>query len=243
MIKPILFNTEMVQAILEGRKTTTRRIVKPKSKNAYGFYVTTKKDGTFTGVYDYDENENMFETPQTQPAYVGDILWVRETWNICNMDIENNAITFIYKADKSEEESAVTVSVSDELYEKYDLSMAENNPEWRPSIFMPREATRIFLEVTGVRVERLQDITDEGCLKEGIHQYTKDNKLFKYSSGENRYAWKNMPREPKIAFADLWNSTVNKKDIDKYCFKANPYVWVIEFQRTERPDNFLEGDK
>lgn len=82
--KPILFNTEMVQAILNGLKTTTRRYVKAKSKNACGFYVTFREsDGSFTGVYDYDENGKMFESPQTQPAYKGDILYVRESWSWC----------------------------------------------------------------------------------------------------------------------------------------------------------------
>ena len=82
--KPILFNTEMVRAILDGRKTVTRRCVKPKSKNAYGFYVlTNKSDGSFAGVYDYDEDENAFDKPQKQPAYKGDILYVRETWCWC----------------------------------------------------------------------------------------------------------------------------------------------------------------
>ena len=82
--KPILFNTEMVRAILDGFKTATRRCVKPKSKYAYGFFVlTNKSDGTFAGVYDYDEDENSFDNPQTQPAYKGDILYVRETWCWC----------------------------------------------------------------------------------------------------------------------------------------------------------------
>ena len=80
--KPILFNTEMVRAIMDGRKTVTRRCVKTKSKNACGFNVIFRKsDNAFMGVYDHDENEMEFDSPQTQPAYPGDILYVRETWS------------------------------------------------------------------------------------------------------------------------------------------------------------------
>lgn len=79
-IKPILFNTEMVRAILDGRKSCTRRLVKIRRKDACGFYVTKKSDGTFSGIYEYDENESMFDNPLMPPYQPGDILYVRETW-------------------------------------------------------------------------------------------------------------------------------------------------------------------
>lgn len=85
---------------------------------------------------------------------------------------------------------------------------------WKPSIHMPKVAARIFLKVNNVRVERLQDITEEGTVNEGIGRYGK---------------W-------KLKFEKLWDSTVNKKDIDKYGWNANPYVWVISFERCEKPN-------
>lgn len=79
-VLPILFNTEMVRAILDGRKTCTRRLVKTRRKDACGFYVTKKTDGSFAGIYEYDENESMFDNPLEPPYQPGDILYVRETW-------------------------------------------------------------------------------------------------------------------------------------------------------------------
>lgn len=211
MIKPILFNGDMVRAILEGRKTVTRRCVKAKSKNACGFFVTTRKsDGAFMGVYDYDENEMMYESPQTQPAYVGDIMYVRETWTDHYVPDEDGKpeLQYCYKAD------GVDI--------KGECLPGENN-RWYPSIHMPKEAARIFLKVTAVRVERLQEIDAIGCLQEGI---------------ESEYPQVLNGEEKRYAFSQLWNSTIKKSDIDTYGWDANPWVWVIEFERCEKPDEF-----
>ena len=161
--KPILFNTEMVQAILNGLKTTTRRYVKAKSKNACGFYVTFREsDGSFTGVYDYDENGKMFESPQTQPAYKGDILYVRESWSWCpcwdcGMETDDGKCADPnghrrYNSEKKEYGC---------YYFKASAHAGEQPPgfeHWKPSIHMPKEEARIFLRVTNVRVEKVQDV-------------------------------------------------------------------------------------
>lgn len=212
-IHPILFNTDMVQAILSGRKTVTRRLVKPQPGkdmiHKLGYCVDgDKKD---IGKYEFGSSECggdiLFVKP---PCRSGDLLYVRETWNICSMDIEDNSITFVYKASVLAEEEAVkTVSVSDAVYEKYGLSMAENNPEWRPSIHMPKEAARIWLKVTDVRAERLQDIDDSGIMADGL--------------------------EIGCDFENIWNNTVKKPDMPRYGWDANPWVWVIEFKRCEKP--------
>ena len=195
--KPILFNTEMVKAILEGQKTVTRRCVKAKSKNACGFFVTTRKsDGAFMGVYDYDENEMMYESPQTQPAYEGDIMYVRETWTKDNY-------RYMYRVNYSE-------------IEKFYRDGKEVQLKWKPSIHMPKEAARIFLKVTDVRVEQLQDMDKMDALKEGI-----DNRLCINLS------------HALTKFKKLWNSTIKKSDIDLYGWDVNPWVWVIEFERIE----------
>lgn len=198
--KPILFNTDMVRAILDGRKTVTRRCVKPKSKNAYGFYVlTNKSDGSFAGVYDYDEDQNAFDKPQKQPAYKGDILYVRETWG----------------------RYSVCEGVVPDIYYKA-VGNAPDKIKWIPSIHMPKEAARIFLRVTDVRVERLQDMRYADCLAEGVRL--------------NPIHEMDLSGDPLIArekFAGVWDSTVKKSDLDSYGWAANPWVWVIEFERVE----------
>lgn len=204
-IKPILFNTEMVQAILDGRKTCTRRVVKTRRKDACGFYVTKRPDSSFTGVYEYDEDERMFENRLIPPYKPRDILYVRETF------IQAADHTFWYKAD--------------------DNSWMPEGLHWKPSIHMPKEAARIWLKVTDVRVERLQDITPKDAENEGV------GNLFYEDIG---YSEKNYGTEVdpeygivKEQFAWLWESTIKKSDIDRYGWDANPWVWVIEFEWCE----------
>lgn len=241
-IKPILFSTEMVRAILDGRKSCTRRLVKTRRKDACGFYVTRKKtDGTFAGIYEYDENESVFDNP-LEPLYQpGDILYVRETvWqktgHYLDVDGETKAVwcnEFKYVATDEKPETGWNYS-------------------WvkRPSIHMPKEAARIWLKVTDVRVERLQEITESGAKAEGIRGYTKDGNLYKYAVTDDWWIdyhnkhkeivtgtwWQDMPRTAKDAFSYLWNSTIKKSDLDLYGWNANPWVWTIEYERCEKPE-------
>jgi len=235
MIRPILFNGDMVRAILEGRKIVTRRCVKSKSKNACGFFVTTRKsDGAFMGVYDSDENEMMYESPQAQPAYVGDILYVRETWQECCRYTVNSPIIHNKYCFKASIDSAHYGCIED----------CGKICNWKPSIHMPKEAARIFLKVTDVRVERLQDITDEQTEAEGF-QFTPPC-LSKVS--EDSYCDLDGPCTNKIKYCDmsagelfgkvLWDSTIKKSELDTYGWDANPWVWVIEFERCDKPDEF-----
>ena len=203
-IKPILFNTEMVRAILDGRKSSTRRLVKTRRKDACGFYVTKKADGTFSGIYEYDENESMFDNPLMPPYQPGDILYVRETWH-----------KYIKRVGEGK---------SCHLVEFYGYKASIANSEdadepWKPSIHMPKEAARIWIKVTNVRVERLQEMWASDVPKEGIYfnKPTTADKML-------------------MAFAKLWNSTIKKSDLDSYGWNANPWVWVIEFERCEKPE-------
>ena len=182
--KPILFNTQMVRAILDGRKTCTRRIVKPQPTAHYGVQCIK---------------------PPYQP---GDILYVRETWSL-RFDGEK----YFYKADKntSREEKRL---------------LDYNDVKWRPSIHMPKEAARIWLKVTNVRVERLQDITEDGAEAEGAI----DNRGFIHSP-ENEYDRIYTARE---YFIKIWDRTIKKSDLDIYGWDVNPWVWVIEFERCEK---------
>lgn len=206
-MKPILFNTQMVKAILEGRKTTTRRIIKVNNSLEFmGF----KEGKALLG-----KGCCIHETIKA-PYMSGDILYVRETWGISNPlgDFERNNMTaeYIYKAGYAKGER-ISITREDE----------KNLGVWKPSIHMSKVAARIFLKVTGVRVERLKRIEAGQCKAEGIDLGYKIENSF--DAGE--YC---------KAFGELWDSTVNKKDIDKYSWNANPYVWVIEFERIEKSE-------
>lgn len=206
-MKPILFNTEMVRAILDGRKACTRRILKdgiPFDEKAE--YWNVLKKGEWSGPICSE-----YFIKQCSPYKPGDILYVRETW--CGLPV-NEAGHFrghpiyYYKADG-------------------DLRPEGWRGAWHPSIHMPKEAARIWLKVTDVRVKRLQDITDDGAKAEGAI----DNRGFIHSP-ENEYDSIHTAREH---FAEIWNSTIKKSDIDRYGWNANPWVWIIEFERCEKP--------
>lgn len=196
-VKPILFNTEMVRAILDGRKTCTRRICK--DVNAYmvsdmAFYNADKRTYAVHNYADLKHTEPLSLVERKCPICPGDILYVRETF------IQAASHIFWYKAD-----------------DKEFLSKCKN---WKPSIHMPKEAARIWLKVTDVRVERLQDIDLIGIRNEGLSSMA-------VHAGDMEIA----SEEWKI----LWNSTVKKTDLDTYGWDANPFVWVIEFERCEKP--------
>lgn len=201
-IKPILFNTEMVQAVLDGRKICTRRLVKflPGENPQWTGYI---RDGLM--LYN-GKNEPCIRKAPYQP---GDILYVRETWGYpiaLNSDKQ-----YVFRA-----------------YEVAESGFKNDSHIWHPSIHMPKEAARIWLKVTDVRVERLQDITEDGAKAEGAI----DNRGFIHSP-ENEYDRIHTAREH---FIEIWNSTIKKSDIDCYGWDANPWVWVIEFERCEKPE-------
>lgn len=195
-MKPILFNTYMVRAILDGRKTVTRRVVKTKHKGACGFYVTTRKsDGAFMGVYEYDENESMFDNPLEPPYKVNDVLYVRETWKYSHG-------CYWHKAGFTPQSIEYV--------------------KWKPSIHMPKEAARLFLRVTDVRVEKLRDMELQDFIAEGIELSREDLKDYN-----------NALHKARELFKDLWNSTAGKPYTrERYTnnWYGNPYVWVIEFE-------------
>lgn len=211
-IKPILFNTDMVRAILANEKTQTRRIVKPNYKDdEYCLRVVTNQHTGEKYLEKLDEDEDPFPNPRFvfSPYEIGDILWVRETWSTtdkCGLypNWPIDGIHYMYKADDP------------------DCSAAKES-RWYPSIHMPKQAARIFLRVKEVRVERLQSITSYGCVKEGI-------------SKDILYALKE--RMTKGIFAILWENTIKKADLPKYGWDANPPVWVIEFERCEKPEGW-----
>lgn len=208
MVRPILFNGEMVRAILEGRKTVTRRVIKGADESMYAGMC-----GLGPGLFDRNTGLRVKE-----PYYrLGDILYVRETWNGDWCD------HYIYRADGG---NAKTAGYSQE-------------PKWKPSIHMPKKAARIWLKVTDVRVERLQDISVPDMIKEGVRAFGCEpclelNERCKPQTSEDGFC--GAEDQAEDMFSDLWDSTTKKFDLAKYGWDANPWVWVIEFERCEKPE-------
>lgn len=225
-VLPILFNTEMVRAILDGRKGCTRRLVKPqqfvgmlpdKCKNALPDEFLKEKRMMFKPYCDMADSE-LISTAYNSPYQTGDILYVRETW--CALPVNEaghmrGRSVYYYKADG-------------------DLRPEGWRGNWHPSIHMPKEAARIWLKVTDVRVERLQEITENGAKAEGI------------SEEWARSWWKPIYNDPdsggypkyRDTFAyEVWDSTIKKSDLERYGWDANPWVWVEEFERCEKPED------
>ena len=203
-IKPILFNTEMVRAILDGRKTCTRRVIKPQPQSRLCYtYAGSHKGciGKWTypnrGAHEfwgeeYKLPENIKDeelSKQWNPPYhTDDILYARETW-------KKAPNGYFY-------------------YEDWQRNDIADVTKWKPSIYMPKDAARIWLKVTDVRVERLQDMTDDDAEAEGCFDYT----------------------STALGFFDVWDSTIKKSDLARYGWNANPWVWVIKFERCEKPE-------
>lgn len=217
--KPILFNTEMVRAILGGRKSCTRRIIKQQPK---GFFSAFEVSEEPLYIYDTDGNQEKI-TPPYQP---GDILYVRETfawqpcWD-CGMDCEQGGCEHEAERRLHDEKKEHGCYMYRASYEDNEYPSADT---WHPSIHMKKDIARIWLKVTDVRVERLQDITEVGIRKEGIEVDPKE------CAGKFDFI-----SELFLLFQRLWNSTIKKSDLDRYGWNANPWVWVIEFELCEKP--------
>lgn len=209
MVRPILFNSDMVRAILEGRKTVTRRVIKDTDESMYAGMC-----GLGPGLFDRNTGLRVKESYYR----LGDILYVRETWGIANLDYDDKKVFIIYRTG-NEQENGICVTLPNEKFEKIYESMAGNSPDWHPSIHMPKEAARIWLKVTDVRAERLHNLTNRDAKKEGVTVET-DNSGIAH----------------RAAFMRLWDSTIKKSDIGTYGWNANPWVWVIEFERCEKPE-------
>lgn len=204
MIRPILFNTDMVQAILDGRKTVTRRKIDIDIVNQFDL----EHDGKTVYGYINPETGDCFSPTEICRCRPGDILYVRETWH-----------KYIKRVGQGE-----CCRLKEFYGYKASIANSEDADEkWHPSIHMPKEAARIWLKVTDVRVERLQNMTASESAKEGI-QLPKE-----YDTNERAYILK---------FADLWDSTIKKSDLPRYGWDANPWVWVIEFERCEKPEGW-----
>lgn len=230
-IKPILFNTEMVRAILEGRKSCTRQICKDANECTVPdmeFYNADKRTYAVHNFADKKHTEQLSIAERTCPICPGDVLYIRETWT-------EECGKYYYRADYDSdyldpcENLSGGYPASCRNHPGCDGCMATSTSiHWLPSIHMPKEAARIWLKVTDVRVERLQDITEEGAKKEGAI----DNSGFIHSP-DNEYDNVHTAREH---FVKIWNNTIKKSNLDRYGWDASPWVWVIEFERCEKPE-------
>ncbi len=217
-VLPILLNTEMVRAILDGRKTATRRAVKYKYSNTE---MRVRKDKYGTSLIEIQkdiEGETYGKKAdgrtwhkllpyieKNPPCQSGDILYVRETWNEWTDG-------YVYKAWTSPFPQPG----------RYPDKMMK----WHPSIHMPKEAARIFLRVTDVRVEHLKDMTLDDFLAEGVVPRPEA-----FDGSENAYM------QARNEFTKIWDSTIKKSDQELYGWNADPWVWVIAFERCEKPEN------
>ena len=234
-MKPILFNTEMVRAILEGRKTVTRRVVKPQPEERHipgesGCYTYRSIPCGLDGLTNF------------APYRPGDILYVRETWRIWKAHRYDADVYIEYKAGKDGVANGTvlqfpfgcTDSPNRDTYDRF-IKKWGVGEKWRPSIHMPREAARIFLRVTDVQVERLQDITNEQARKEGCADRDDFSKVWNDCYATPRpvkdgngiishyesYPWENI-QETRTYRGKPW-----------YVI-GNPYLWVIQFERCEK---------
>lgn len=228
----------MVRAILDRRKTCTRRIVKPqqfvgmlpdKCKNGVPEEFLKEKKLMFKPYCDMTDIE-LINTTYKAPYQPGDILYVRETvWqktgHYLDVDGETKAV----------------------WYNEFKYVASDEKPEtgwnysWckRPSIHMPKEAARIWLKVKNVRVERLQEMKPVDVIKEGaypdcwdcLNTYEESGSQCCYGTEEQCSQCDGVMME----WEKLWNSTIKKTDLDRYSWDANPWVWVIEFERCKKP--------
>lgn len=240
--RPILFSGPMVRAILDGRKTQTRRIVKPNHLEMVEAVLVTN------GQWVFETLDYSLTTPYGKP---GDSLWVRESWRIGAWN-EYGEFCIDYIADNSARKEWLRCYDGD-MFErlqmqstddcdKSDIKMVDGGWTWkpgespcrvRPSIHMPRWASRITLDITGVRVERLQDISKEDAMAEGLKCLTKDLPTYKYGipdrdelpgNDDFGWPWEEWKVDPRKSYKTLWEKINGPGSWD-----TNPWVWVIEF--------------
>ncbi|MDZ4055924.1 MAG: hypothetical protein U1D69_03005 [Polynucleobacter sp.] len=222
--RPILFKDDMVRAILEGRKTQTRRVVKLPRNHAWGNFfdgqICPENDLSSLG-FSVDE----LRCPYGKP---GDQLWVREAWQGPILDSEEHEAQCREDGPEAFKKPGFCVYRATDLLDAIDFD--GNEIGWRPSIHMPRWASRITLEITSVRVERLQDISEADAKAEGVEgHYVEDGWYWRnYLLTEEDAAISPMLNCPKESFRSLWQSINGLSS-----WNTNPWVWVMEFKRAK----------
>ncbi|MET3414794.1 hypothetical protein [Methylobacterium sp. 1030] len=246
--RPILFSAPMVRAILEGRKTQTRRVVKPSKAHADGIIMLDHGRGWWPfNMFGDSESDRGMEYPIYCPyGFTGDRMWVRETWADANSD---DGPCILYKADHNRrylmhEDHFLMEDPRGRNGESFDYSktgkarfsgwagdIEGRGKGYKPSIHMPRWASRIDLEITAVRVERLKDVSEGDAKAEGVERHPKEDGWLPYGPTLMEYL-DGIPyghyEFAKHSFASLWRAINGAESWD-----ANPWVWVVEFKRVE----------
>jgi len=252
-MKPILFNTEMTVATMDDRKTATRRLVKPQPVFREGETGTPVRCDDGSWCFKIDQYHEVYDFELKPPYQTGDVLYVRETWKVKSASYPPRRCEIEYKAGGTEKFDEV-------------LALPTAKGEWKPSIHMPKKAARTFLRVTDVRLERLQDMDGEQAYMEGARAEVPpilealesgDKSIFpknfeKFSANKKEDWYRGTATATYIAqcelserllkaFKNIWNKTIKPEDTSTYGWDANPWVWVIEFQRIGKREALKEG--
>lgn len=221
--KPITFNKEMVRAILDGRKSVTRRVVKPQPP----------ENDPHNVCFDYIKNGTAKFGLRNRPPYCiktpyrpSDILYVPEAWKCSGTFGELG-----YEVEFRDGQHIKFKFEDRDRAKKWAKYRDKPSHQWQSPYFMPREAARLFIRVTDVQIERLQDITEEQAKAEGAPRgnFFKDGiEVFFELRDDGYYV---------AGFEHVWGSTIKKDDLPRYGWSANPWVWVIKFKKLERADN------
>ncbi|MCJ0804073.1 hypothetical protein [Vibrio vulnificus] len=208
-VVPMIFNTEMVKALLDGRKTVTRRPVKVDHERGMKGPVVRGRNGEVSVL-------SFAPTAGLCPfGNVGDLIYVRETFRLFNHSDECGCSDYCNCPPSGTPIYLATCG-------------DDSESKWKPSIHMPRTASRLTLKVTNVRIERVQDISEEEAIKEGINKH---HQLPAFKSPIGYHT------SPAYAYEELWNSIYGNWD-------ENPYIWVIEFEVIhQNVDEYLESGK
>ena len=220
---PILFSTPMVKAILNGKKTQTRRVIKAPVSDDVGEFLKQLRPCRRIKYEYMGDPEQGHEVSLKPYAFLGDLLYVREAWNIFLNDKGPEHFTRLINFPANN----ICIDVPEEYWEWYDIK-EERGYLGRPSIHLPKWASRIWLKVKDVKVEKLQDISEEDAEKEGV------DFLRHYPDADETLTAKEL-------FMCLWDSINGqpRKNGQDISWKANPWVWVVEFERTEKPEVIL----
>ncbi len=223
----MLFKAEMVRALLDGRKTQTRRQFSKKMLETFKIAALAGEVSNFIEEGNLGKNDLPYILAFSPFGKVGDRIWVRETWQHSNYPFgpyEDGCDVF-YRADFLNDVHGPDGELSPEGRYRF----------WNASIHMPRTASRILLEITDVRIERLHDISEADAIAEGLAAVTKDGKLFKHGipdldglPGRDNlgWPWHEWEVDPRDAFKKIWESTGGD-------WNANQWVWVYEFKPLE----------